>query len=199
MMGAAGAEHRGGTAQHGKRRAAGRGATAAGRTRGPGGHDGTIRWLFRTVPYLAAFWLLLSAHVEALFLTLGVLSLALVCWLSWRAGLTRRTGVPVRLMVRLPWYALWLATEVLVSSVAVSRRVWSPRPALSPVVADTSSAGLSELSQVIYANSITLTPGTLSLDLDEDQIEVHSLDPVGVKDLHAGAMLRRVRRLEAQR
>jgi multicomponent Na+:H+ antiporter subunit E len=155
--------------------------------------------LVQTVPYLAAFWLLLSGQLEPLFLTLGVLSLALVCWLSWRAGITRRTGVTVRFMVRLPWYVLWLAKEVLVSSVMVVRRVWSPRPALAPVVAATSSAGLSELSQVVYANSITLTPGTLSLDLDEDRIEVHSLAPAGVKDLDAGAMLRRVRRLEGPR
>jgi multicomponent Na+:H+ antiporter subunit E len=176
MIGAAGTGHGGGTADH-----------------------GILRSLLQTVPYLATFWLLLSAQLEPLFLALGAVSLALVCWLSWRAGLIRRTGVTIRFLVRLPWYVLWLAREVLVSSVRVTRRVWSPRPALSPVVAATTSAGLSELSQVIYANSITLTPGTLSLDLDEDQIEVHSLGPEGVNDLHAGAMLRRVRWLDAQR
>jgi multicomponent Na+:H+ antiporter subunit E len=176
MTGAAGAGHRGGSADH-----------------------GNVRWLLQTVPYLAAFWLLLSAHLEPLFLSLGAVSVALVCWLSWRAGLTRRTGVTVRFMVRLPWYVLWLAKEVLVSSARVVRQVWSPHPALAPVVAVTSSAGLSELSQVVYANSITLTPGTLSLDLDEDRIEVHSLVPAGIDELHAGAMLRRVRWLEEHR
>jgi multicomponent Na+:H+ antiporter subunit E len=66
-------------------------------------------------------------------------------------------------------------------------------------VATTSSADLSELSQMVYANSITLTPGTLSLDVGEEHIEVHSLDPAGIKDLHSGAMLRRVRRLGVPR
>jgi multicomponent Na+:H+ antiporter subunit E len=171
----------------------------AGGTRTLGGSDGNVWWFVQTVPYLAIFWLLLSGHVEPLFLALGVLSLALVCWLCWRAGLTRRMGATARFILRLPWYLLWLATQMLVSSVAVVRRVWSPRPALLPVVAATSSAELSELSQVIYANSITLTPGTLSLDLGEDHVEVHSLEPAGVKKLHAGAMRRRVQWLEARR
>jgi multicomponent Na+:H+ antiporter subunit E len=57
--------------------------------------------------------------------------------------------------------------------------------------------GLPELSQVIYANSITLTPGTLSLRVDDDGIEVHSLDPAGLRELRAGGMRDRVRKLEA--
>jgi multicomponent Na+:H+ antiporter subunit E len=172
-----------------------RGAAPAGDRHVAGGRIGNVRWWLQMAPFLVAFWLLLSGHVEPLLLALGAFSVALVCWLFWRTGLTRPVGATGRVIVLLPGYFLWLATEVLVSAVAVVRTVWSPRPTLVPTVAATSSVDLPELLQVVYANSITLTPGTLSLDVGEEYIEVHSLDPAGVKDLHDGAMLRRVRRL----
>lgn len=173
---------------------------SAGRTRRPAQAPSSDRrrnawWHLRMTPLLGAFWLVLSGHLEPLFLTFGALSVGVVSWLCWRAGLGRPPGATARFALLLPWYGLWLAKEVLVSAAAVARRVWSPTPDLMPSVATTSSGGLPELSQVLYANSITLTPGTLSLDVGEDHIEVHSLDPAGVKALHAGAMLRRVQRI----
>ncbi|MFC4852859.1 Na+/H+ antiporter subunit E [Actinophytocola glycyrrhizae] len=158
-----------------------------------------MRWNRRMVPLFVVFWLVLSGHYTTLLLVLGALSVALVCWLSWRAGLVEGEGASVPLALRLPRYLLWLVKEVLVSAVAVVRRVWSPRPRLRPTVGVTPSPDMSALSQVIYANSITFTPGTLSLDLDEDQIKVHGLDPADVEELHSGRMLRRVRRLEVRR
>lgn len=158
-----------------------------------------MRWIRRTALPLTVFWLVLSGHVEPLFLTLGGLSVTLVCWVSWRAGLTEEHAVTVPLALRMPRYLLWLGKEVLVSSVAVVRKVWSPCPELRPVVAATPSQGLPDVSQVVYANSITLTPGTLSLHLEDDRIEVHSLDGTDIDTLDGGAMLARVRRLEARR
>ena len=101
--------------------------------------------------------------------------------------------------LRLPRYFLWLSWRVLVSTYAVALKVWSPRPDLSPVVESTPASQLPELSQVVYANSITLTPGTLSLDVEADHIEVHSLERAGVDELREGLMLKRVRRTEARR
>ena len=146
---------------------------------------------------LAVFWLVLSGQDGSLFLTLGGLSVALVCWVSWRAGLTEQHARTVPITLHMPRYLLWLGKEVLVSSASVVRKVWSPRPGLRPVVAATPSRDLPDLSQVIYANSITLTPGTLSLHLTDDRIEVHSLDSTDIETLEDGAMLAQVRRLEA--
>jgi len=156
-------------------------------------------WVLRMAPVFALFWVLLSGHYTALLLVLGAASVALVCVLSWRARLTDSEGPSLSLALRLPRYVLWLAKEVLVSAVAVVRRVWSPRPDLRPAVAATPAADLTELAQVVYANSITYTPGTLSFDVDEDQIHVHSLVPADLETLRAGAMLRRVRRLDRRR
>ncbi|MEV4477672.1 Na+/H+ antiporter subunit E [Nonomuraea sp. NPDC049504] len=155
-----------------------------------------IRW---AAPLLAVFWLLLSGHVDPLFVTFGVVSVVLTCVLGHRAGLGLEEGPTPGLVLRLPRYLLWLVKEVLISAVTVTRRVWSPRLDLSPVVARTSSRGLSPLTQVVYANSITLTPGTLSLDLDDEHVEVHALDVTGIEDLEDGRSLRQVRRLAEPR
>ncbi|MEO3889643.1 Na+/H+ antiporter subunit E [Nonomuraea sp. B5E05] len=159
----------------------------------------TIRLIRWAAPLLAAFWLLLSGHIDPLFLTLGVISVVLACVLGHRAGLSLEKGPTLGLVLRLPRYLLWLVKEVLISAVTVTRQVWSPRPDLAPVVTCTPSRGLSPLTQVVYANSITLTPGTLSLDLDDEHIEVHALDSAGVEDLGDGRVLRQVHRLEARR
>jgi multicomponent Na+:H+ antiporter subunit E len=67
------------------------------------------------------------------------------------------------------------------------------------VVAPTPARDLPDLLQVVYANAITLTPGTLSLDVDDDRIEVHSLEQAGIDELRDGEMLRQVRRAGALR
>ena len=156
-----------------------------------------MRWI-GIAAQLCLFWALLSGHFEPLLIGLGALSVALVCWLVHRADMTQLDAVALRFALRLPRYFLWLAKEVLVSSSVVVRTVWSPRSELRPVVASTPSEDLSVLSEVVYANSITLTPGTLALRLDDDEIEVHSLRRSDVDELDEGRMLRRVRQLESR-
>jgi multicomponent Na+:H+ antiporter subunit E len=144
---------------------------------------------------LSVFWLLLSGHYTRLTLLLGAGSVTLVCWLSFRADLRESYGSVRAVALRLPLYALWLGKEVLVAAVGVVRRVWSPALDVRPRVAWTDASGLAPLSQVIYANSITLTPGTLSMRLRDDSIAVHGLDESYLDDLADGRMLGRVRRL----
>ncbi len=158
-----------------------------------------MRWIPRTTPLFVLFWLVLSGHVDALFLALGALSVVLVSWLSWRAGLAEGEGSTVRLIVRLPRYFVWLGKEVLMASVAVMRKVWAPQLAFRPVVKATPLPDMSVLGQVTYANSITLTPGTLALDVYDDEIKVHSLEAAQLESLRAGEMVRRVQRLEGHR
>lgn len=158
-----------------------------------------MRGTLRAAPLLVLFWAVLSGHFDPLFLVLGTFSVVLVCMLTWRARLGEQETVSVPLSLRLLRYLPWLVKDVLVSAVAVVRKVWAPRTALRPVVGITPTDDLSSLSQVVYANSITFTPGTLSLDVDEDRIKVHSLEAADIESLNTGRMLRRVQRLEARR
>lgn len=151
----------------------------------------------RIAVLLGVFWLILSWHFTPLLLIFGAVSVALVSWLSYRADLPSDGDSTARFALGLPRYVPWLAKEILVSSVAVVRAVWSPRLKLRPVVELVPAKDLSVLSRVVYANSITLTPGTLSLRVDDDGIQVHALQPDYLDDLRDGKMLNQVRRLEA--
>jgi multicomponent Na+:H+ antiporter subunit E len=157
-----------------------------------------MHWAVRAAPFLGVFWLLLSGHYTPLLLVLGALSVVLVLWLSVRAGLVEHARL-LPLALRLPGYLAWLAGQVLLSSVAVVRQVWSPRPDLSPVVGSVPAPDMNTLARVTYANSITLTPGTLTLAVEADHLEVHSLQAADLEGLREGFMLRRVRRLEPRR
>lgn len=157
-----------------------------------------MRRIPRLAPLLAVFWLALSGHFEARLLALGALSVALVLWVVHRMDVIDHESLPAHVSPSLPRYCLWLAGKVLRSSLAVTRQVWSPRSGLRPTLDLTPARELPELSQAIYANSVTLTPGTLALTVNDDSIEVHSLQESDIAELHAGEMLGRVRRLEAR-
>lgn len=148
------------------------------------------------VVLLAAFWLLLSGHVDPLLIVLGAGSVLVVIWLVARMSIVDHESVPVHLGLGLPRYCGWLAGRILTASVTVARQAWSPRLSLTPAVERTPADELSELSRVIYANSIILTPGTLSLSVRDDGIDVHSLRRSDLVELHGAAMLDRVGRLE---
>lgn len=167
------------------------------RARSEGAVD--VRWIPRTASLFAIFWLVLSGHYTALLLTLGALSVALVCLVIWRADVVESQHLSVRRLVRLPAYLAWLGVEVLRSAVGVARLAWARRIDLQPVVGPTPLPPMSPLGQVTYANSITVTPGTLALDVDDDLIRVHSLQAESLDALRTGRMLRRVQRLEGDR
>lgn len=154
-----------------------------------------IRRAIRLGPLLATFWLLLSGHFTTLLLALGLLSVVLVVWITHRMATSDGVSVRARPSPRMPLYAGWLLWEVLLSSLAVLRQVWARRPEPRPVVGTTPVDGLSEGATVAYANSITLTPGTLSLQVEDGGIEVHALDQSGLDELRTGGMHDRLRRL----
>ena len=148
---------------------------------------------------LAGVWLLLSGIIEPLLLVLGLASSLAVAWVQARAD--RRDGDPVPFALgisRVPGYLLWLAWEVAKSNVEVSRRILSPRTAVAPAVRWLPASQRTELARVIYADSITLPPGTLSIDLTHDAVEVHALHEDSIDALARGEMDARVRRLERE-
>jgi multicomponent Na+:H+ antiporter subunit E len=143
--------------------------------------------------FLFAVWLLLSGYFEALLLVLGLVSCAFVVWIAHRKDVVDHEGHPMNLRpVRWILYSIWLIGEIVKSNIDVARRVWHPKLPISPTLVKV-PAGDDELRQVIYANSITLTPGTVSIDLTDAVITVHALTQEGAKDLEQGEMAGRVR------
>ena len=149
---------------------------------------------------LAGVWVVLSGIVSPLLLGLGLASVLAVVWIKVRADRRDREPIPFALRVhRLPGYLLWLAWEIVKANVDVSRRILSPGLPIAPAVRWLPASQRSELGQVIYADSITLTPGTLSIDLRDGWVEVHALNEESLDDLACNLdMEGRVARLEPE-
>lgn len=142
---------------------------------------------------LAVFWLLNSGHYNWLILSLGLLSIAIVVWVTHVMDVVDHESQPWHLTTRILGYNLWLLKEVMVASLDVSKRIWTG--AISPTVIEVQASQKTDMGKVIFANSITLTPGTVSINIQDDIITVHALTREGARTLAEGEMDRRVSRL----
>jgi len=156
-----------------------------------------IRILIASV-VLFSLWLLLSGHFGALLLSLGALSCIFVAWVSEKLGLFSSNFSNLKLNLKLPKFLPWFFIEMVKSNIIVSFRILHPKLPIEPniMTLDTSQHG--DLATAVYANCITLTPGTYSLDLDSNSIEVHSLTIALAEDLQTGEMSKRISALESK-
>jgi len=158
-----------------------------------------MRHLISLLVLLSAVWVLFSGYFEPLFLVLGFLSCLFVVWIAIRQNIVDHEGHPLNLRpVRWLRYSTWLVGEIIKSNIDVARRIWSRKLPISPTIA-TLPADMGELGQVIYANSITLTPGTVSIDVQDNMITVHALTSEGMRELQKGEMARRVKGVERKK
>jgi len=145
---------------------------------------------------LAGFWLLLSGYFVPLLLGLGAVSILLVVTITLRMNVVDHEDQPLHLTLRFPLYWAWLAGEIVKANIDVVRCIWSPTGAISPTRIRLTASQRTTVGKVIYANSITLTPGTVTMGLEGNQIEVHALTIAAATSLQDGEMGHRVRELE---
>jgi len=153
-----------------------------------------MRYLLAAV-FVSAFWLILSGHYTALILGLGVLSVLIVIWFLRRMDKVDGEVVFLRLSLRFFGYLGWLFWQVVLSNIDVARRIWAPSLPIQPSWQRLDTKVSTPLEKTLYANSITLTPGTLTTDVKGDHFMVHSLTQAGIDDLRKGEMEARIRRL----
>jgi len=141
-------------------------------------------------------WLLWSGHNTATMIGLGAASSFFVVVLCMRMGIVDEEGFPQRLLLGLIGYVPWLLLQIVVSNLDVARRVLHPGLPISPTLVKLRAGQRTDTARVIYANSITLTPGTITVRLRGDVLLVHALSRDGANTLEAGEMGRRVSALE---
>ena len=147
---------------------------------------------------LFGVWLLLSGHYTPLLLAFGVVSCLLVVAISLRMDVTDHEGHTIHLSLKALIYWPWLIWQIVLSNIDVAKRVLSPRHPISPNIVLVPANQKTDLGKVIYANSITLTPGTISLELEDNMILVHALTHDGADDLAGGEMHDRIIRMESK-
>ena len=123
---------------------------------------------------LLVSWMLWSGIYKPLLLWLGLFSCLLSMWLAHRMGFFRH-AMPLRAMLRLPAHWCWLLSEIIKSSLEVARVVLSPSLPVSPCVIELTTTETTDVGKVILGNSITLSPGTVTIDMHENRLLVHCL------------------------
>jgi len=146
-----------------------------------------------------AFWILMSGHYTPFLLAAGAGSSAAVVWLAARMDVADREGQPVHLGRSALFYWPWLIKEILKSAIDVSKRVLDPRLPVSPTVVRFRPGQKTVLGLVTHANSITLTPGTLSVEVGPERFVVHGLTRESAQAAVDSEMDKRVVRFEEGR
>jgi multicomponent Na+:H+ antiporter subunit E len=145
---------------------------------------------------LYAFWLLLSGYFAPFLLAAGVGSALAVVWFARRMVVVDAEGHPVRLIPRLLRYWLWLLKEIVKSGWAVSRIIVDPRLPISPTMVRFRPTQKTNVGLVVHANSITLTPGTITVEAAPGEFLVHGLTRSSAEGTIDSDMDRRVSRCE---
>lgn len=145
---------------------------------------------------LLGFWLLLSGHFTVFLVVAGVGSSAAVVWFARRMEVVDREGVPADFWRAALSYWPWLGWEIIKAGWAVSRIIVSPRLPISPALVRFKPSQRSSVGLVTHANSITLTPGTITVQASAEEFLVHGLTEAGAEACIGSEMDRRIRDLE---
>jgi multicomponent Na+:H+ antiporter subunit E len=148
--------------------------------------------MFSLLVLLIGAWMLWSDLFTPLLLWLGAASCMLAVYLAKRMGYFDNEVFALRFGPSLFGYWAWLAKQVVRSSIEVARIVIDPRLPISPQVFEIKATATHPVDLAMLANSITLTPGTLALDVHDGVILVHSLTKSGADEIITGEMDRRV-------
>lgn len=154
-----------------------------------------LRQIFPLALVLFALWVVLSGKFDAFHLLAGALSAFGVSIGTHRLLLLPPTIGPAGVypVLAIPWirllmYIPWLSWQIVLSSLHVAWVVLHPRMPIDPCVVRFRSALPHTLARLTLANSITLTPGTVTLDVEDDTFLIHALTTSSAAGLdpHAG-------------
>ena len=137
---------------------------------------------------LFMLWLGLSGQLNLLMLSLGLASTLFVVYISHRMDVIDSELYPAHMTPLLVRFWAFLSREIIIANIDVVRRIFKPGKNISPQMIELPLTLKSDLSRVIYANAITLTPGAVCVKINKDSITVHTLSKEAAEDLRSGRM-----------
>lgn len=123
----------------------------------------------------AGLWLALSGHYTPLLLGFGAASVAFTAFLAHRLGGVDDENAPFEISLSAPLYWLWLLGEIGKANLVVIRAALSRDAAISPTITKIETHERTDVGRTTLANSITLTPGTVTIMIEDDWAEIHAL------------------------
>lgn len=148
--------------------------------------------------FLFLFWLLLSGYFTPFLLASGVGCALMVTWFAQRMNVIDAEGHPIQLGARAIIYWVWLFKEIIKSAWDVSKIILHPKLPISPTLVRFKPSQISEVGLVLHANSITLTPGTITIEAHVKEFLVHGLTRGSAQGVINSEMDRRVSACEGK-
>ena len=146
---------------------------------------------------LLSLWLLMSGHYSILIITLGIISCAFCVYVTKRGNLIDDEGLPIFFIPRLSNYLIWLFKEILKSNLNTAKVILNGK--VEPETFTVKASQVTDVAKVTYANSITLTPGTVTTKMQKDVFEVHALNSDFGNDVRTNEMDKKVTWLEGKK
>ena len=146
---------------------------------------------------LICLWLLMSGYYNILLISLGIISCIFCVYVAKRGKLIDDEGLPIFFMPRLLNYLIWLFKEILKSNLATGKVIINGK--VEPETFTVKASQVTDVAKVTYANSITLTPGTVTTKMHKDVFEVHALNADFGNDVRTNKMDRKVTWLEGKK
>jgi multicomponent Na+:H+ antiporter subunit E len=146
---------------------------------------------------LLAFWLIIVPSVNLVQIIVGsIVSLAITLYSLDAATGSKPFNVDLLYIFKFIRFSLVLLVEIVKSNIEVAKIILSPKLKIKPQFVKINNPLKSDFNRVIYGNAITLTPGTITVELEKDYIIIHALTSDGTNDDSGGVLGRAAKRLE---
>ncbi len=142
---------------------------------------------------MVLLWVVLSGHFTPLLLSFGALSCLFVIYMAWRGDVLIGDIKPEQFFLKVPFYWIWLALEILKSNISTGKAIWTNN--FEPEIFEVKASQKSENGLANYANSITLTPGTVTVLIKGNIFLVHALTAEMGKDVRSGVMDKKITKM----
>ena len=146
---------------------------------------------------LFSLWLFMSGHYNVLIVSLGIISCAFCVYVAKRGKIIDDEGLPIFFMPRLLNYLIWLFKEILKSNLSTAKVIINGK--VEPETFTVKTSQVTDVAKVTYANSITLTPGTVTTKIQKGVFEVHALNSDFGNDVRTNEMDKKVTWLEGKK
>ena len=152
-----------------------------------------------TTIVMFAFWILLSGEFTFILITSGVVASLITAYLSHdifvgKADLKTETGRVFKFIVYIPWL-LW---EIILANVEIAYLVLNPKPLIDPQLVHFKNDLKTDLGIVTLAHSITLTPGTVTVEANREEFVIHAIWQKSAEGIIGGEMQRKVKKIEGE-
>lgn len=148
---------------------------------------------------LFIFWLILSGHYTPFLLVIGIISCVFIVILVVKMEILDDEALPIKFLFSAIKYWPWLFGQIIQSALNVAKIIINPNLPITPTMIKIKPLQETDVGVVTFANSITLTPGTISVEIDNDNILVHAITRDNAFDLEQGVMNQKCKRFEGKK